>query len=117
MSFADRLHMKVYWASGGDAVIGWANLTSNALGAGNLKELAVLVPARTAPIKRLLQQIGPKTVSEADLARLEREHRQFYERQHGTIRRGSPASGSPRGADHGVRMSAPHRCRRGRARG
>src|SRR4051812_26338296 len=39
--FADRLHMKVYWAEGTGSIVTSANLSANALGAGNLKELGV----------------------------------------------------------------------------
>ena len=37
VKFADRLHMKVYWAEGKGAVVTSANLSTNALGAGNLR--------------------------------------------------------------------------------
>jgi hypothetical protein len=53
ISFADRVHMKLYWSRGGDAVIGSPNLSTNALGAGDLKELALRVAATTSPPGRL----------------------------------------------------------------
>src|SRR5262245_37865896 len=39
--FCDALHMKVYWAEGRGAVVTSANLSRNALGAGDLKEVGV----------------------------------------------------------------------------
>ncbi len=39
--FADRVHMKVYWADGYGAVITSANLSTNALGSGDLKEAGI----------------------------------------------------------------------------
>ena len=56
ISFADRLHMKVYWAAKRGAIVGSANLSTNALGAGGLKEFGVLLPPGSIDIDEL---IGP----------------------------------------------------------
>ena len=75
--FADRLHMKLYWAEGRGAIIGSANLSTNALGSGGLKELAVLLPARSINIDQVLRSVSPRKVSNKELDRLELEHRKL----------------------------------------
>ena len=75
--FADRLHMKIFWARGRGAVIGSANLTTNALGSGNLKELAVAVPASSVPIHALLKSVGARKVTDKKLKLLDREHQKM----------------------------------------
>src|ERR1051325_7986254 len=44
VNFVKRLHAKVYWSQSRGALIGSANLTSNALGEGGLREAVVWVP-------------------------------------------------------------------------
>ncbi len=75
--FADRLHMKLYWARGRGAVLGSANLTTNALGSGKLKELAVAVPDTSVSIRAILKSVDAQPVSEKRLKRLDREHRKM----------------------------------------
>ncbi len=76
--FADGLHMKVYWADGKGAVVTSANLSTNALGAGNLREAGVLLPASTVDVDRLIGSIHPRPVSGAELHRLDKAHRRFH---------------------------------------
>lgn len=76
--FADGLHMKIYWAEGKGAVVTSANLSANALGAGNLREAGVLLPASTVDVDRLIGSIHPRPVSGAELHRLDKAHRRFY---------------------------------------
>ena len=75
--FADRLHMKLYWAEGRGAIIGSANLSTNALGSGGLKELAALLPARSVDIDQVLGSVSSRKVSNKELDRLELEHRKL----------------------------------------
>ena len=76
--FADGLHMKIYWAEGKGAVVTSANLSANALGAGNLREAGVLLPARTVDVDRIIGSIHPRPVSGAELHRLDKVHRRFH---------------------------------------
>lgn len=75
--FADRLHMKLYWAKGRGAIVGSANLTTNALGSGGLRELAVFVPDNTIPIAAIMRSLAARPVSEKELDALELEHRKL----------------------------------------
>ena len=77
MRFADGVHMKVYWAATRGVVIGSANLTTNALGSGGLKEMAVLLPAGAVSIDKVLKSLSARAVSAKELNRLEREHRKL----------------------------------------
>jgi hypothetical protein len=71
--FADRLHMKIYWSEAKGAVVASANLSTNAYGAGDLKEAGVALPSSAINIDKLLQSLGSKEVEEKDLRRLEKE--------------------------------------------
>ena len=71
--FADRLHMKIYWTESKGAVVASANLSTNAYGAGDLKEAGVALPSPAINIDKLLQSLGSKEVEEKDLRRLEKE--------------------------------------------
>lgn len=75
--FADNLHMKVYWAEGRGALVGSANLSTNALGSGQLKELMVALPAKAVPIDRLLRSVKSRPVTPVELKKLDREHRKL----------------------------------------
>src|SRR5690349_21276883 len=59
VSFSPGLHMKIYWTEDVGAVITSANLSTNALGAGNLMEFGVLVPSKQIDINKLLRRINP----------------------------------------------------------
>jgi hypothetical protein len=72
VSFADSLHMKVYWSELG-AVVTSANLSNNALGSGGLLEFGVLLSADEVNIKKIIAQIGHTPVTETAMAKLERE--------------------------------------------
>jgi hypothetical protein len=78
VSFAKSLHMKVYWTADKGAVITSANLSKNALGAGNLMEFGVLVPSKKIDIDRLLKQIKPKEDIKSDLLKLDKAHREYH---------------------------------------
>jgi hypothetical protein len=72
--FANRLHMKVYWTARKGAVITSANLSTNALGSGDLKEAGVFLPAGEVDIAKLLSIVKPRPVSKNELLRLEKEY-------------------------------------------
>jgi hypothetical protein len=79
--FAPRLHMKLYWSPRG-AVVGSANLSTNALGAGDLRELAVRIPGAQVPIDDIWKRVKPRPVTRASLEKLRREHA-AYQRKNG----------------------------------
>lgn len=67
--FVDRLHMKVYWSAKRGAVVTSANLSTNALGAGDLKEAGVYL-RRGVDIDRLLRGLVSREVTEKELEKL-----------------------------------------------
>ena len=52
--------MKVYWAETRGCVLTSANLSTNALGAGNLKEVGILIGSDEIDIDRLLSSLEKK---------------------------------------------------------
>jgi phosphatidylserine/phosphatidylglycerophosphate/cardiolipin synthase-like enzyme len=79
VEFADSLHMKVYWVEGAGCVLTSANLSTNALGAGGLKEAGVLLEADAVDIGHLLK--SPKRrPAEPELRELDRKHKEYYKR-------------------------------------
>jgi hypothetical protein len=85
--FADALHMKIYWTEDQGAVITSANLSTNALGAGGLLELGVLLHSTSIDIEKILRSIKQREVSSKELDRLEREHYIYHSRNNITIGR------------------------------
>jgi len=81
--FADNLHMKVYWAEGQGAVITSANLSTNALGAGDLKELGVKLGRGQVNIQRVLGSLRSRPMGDAELRTLDRQHALLMARQGG----------------------------------
>lgn len=76
--FVDYLHAKLYWAAGRGAIICSANLSNNALDADGLFELGVFVgPDDDFDIDLVLQSLSARPVAEAELERLERDHRRL----------------------------------------
>lgn len=78
--FADRLHMKVYWNENHGAILTSANLSTNALGSGNLKEAGILLTSEDIDIDRLLESINPRPASESELRKLDRRHKSYIVR-------------------------------------
>jgi len=72
VSFADRVHSKVYWAEGRGAVVASANLSKSALGATSLVETGVLIPAEAFDINKLLAQMTPRPVTDEGLKKLKK---------------------------------------------
>lgn len=87
ISFADRLHMKVYWVAGKGAVIGSANLSTNALGVGGLSECGVLIPARDVEIDALIRSVSHRPMTEPLLAKLQKQHDLFWSRNRALVKR------------------------------
>jgi hypothetical protein len=72
--------MKVYWAEDEGCVVASANLSTNALGAGNLKEVGVLLPADAVDINQLLHSLNRRPVKQAEMDKLDRDHTRFVAR-------------------------------------
>jgi hypothetical protein len=87
--FADRLHMKVYWSPRG-AIIGSPNLSSNALGAGDLRECAVRVPSTRVDVDALWRSLDPRPVDRSSLAKLHEEHAEYRRRNKSPGRQSQP---------------------------
>jgi hypothetical protein len=80
VQFADRLHMKLYWAEGRGCVITSANLSTNALGSGNLREIGVRLKPTELNIDRVLESLSPREATKTEMARLDRAHALFVAR-------------------------------------
>jgi hypothetical protein len=75
--FADSLHMKVYWTEDCGAVITSANLSINALGAGDLREIGVRLNSKDVDIERIISSIKPRPISPSELRELDRRHKVY----------------------------------------
>lgn len=74
ISFVDNLHMKLYWAEGRGAIITSANLSTNALGAGDLKEVGILISSKEVDIDKIISSLKLRNSTEAELQKLDRLH-------------------------------------------
>lgn len=90
--FANSLHMKVYWAEGQGSVVASANLSTNALGAGDLKELGVRLGAGRLNIKKVLASLKTRPMREKELRQLDRKHALWAARQQSQASRNSAES-------------------------
>jgi hypothetical protein len=79
--FSDSLHMKIYWAEDQGCIISSANLSTNALGSGNLKECGIFLEAGNVEIDMILDQIDLRPVSHKEILKLDRLHKLFTTRQ------------------------------------
>jgi hypothetical protein len=86
--FADGLHMKVYWSEDKGAVLTSANLSTNALGSGNLKEIGVFLEPGEINVDRLIQSLKIRPISSKELKRLDKYHKQYVARNKGGDRMG-----------------------------
>jgi len=75
--FADSLHMKVYWTEDQGSIISSANLSTSALGSGNLKEIGILLKPGELDIDRVIRYLKPRAVSEPELKKLDRAHNAY----------------------------------------
>ena len=85
ISFADSLHMKVYWSEWKGTVIASANLSTNALGVGGLKEVGVLLPKGKVDIDRIIKSIKIRPVTEKELKQLDRLHKVYVINNRGSF--------------------------------
>ncbi len=78
VEFVDSLHMKLYWAAERGSVITSANLSTNALGIGGLKELGILLDPGVVNITRVLKQLKPRAAEGSELHALDVKHRKYH---------------------------------------
>jgi predicted aspartyl protease len=78
--FVDALHTKLYWSENRGAVLTSANLSTNALGAGDLKEMGILLEAGAVDIEKVIRSLNPRPMSKKELSRLDRLHRLYAAR-------------------------------------
>lgn len=78
--FADSLHMKVYWAACRGVIITSANLSTNALGSGGLKEIGVLLPPDALDIDELISSLKARPFNKDDIQKLEEADRKLQAR-------------------------------------
>jgi hypothetical protein len=90
ISFVDALHMKLYWSASDGAIVTSANLSTNALGAGNLKEIGVVLPTGSIDIDSLISRLNPRPVSSAELRELDRLHNLYVIKNKNDFRRARP---------------------------
>src|SRR5437016_5112972 len=83
VEFADNLHMKLYWTADKGAVITSANLSTNALGSGNLRECGVLLRSSDLDIGKVLRSIQRRDVTRKELLELDREYKDYHKRNKG----------------------------------
>jgi len=74
--FVDRLHMKLYWTPKG-TVITSANLSTNALGSGNLQEIGAFIPVGGVDIDRIVRNLDPRLATQEALRNLDRKTHAF----------------------------------------
>lgn len=70
--------MKVYWTKDMGAVITSANLSQNALGSGNLREVGVWLEPGQVDIDRILGSMAYRKASTRDLHELDNAHREYH---------------------------------------
>jgi hypothetical protein len=71
VNFVDSLHMKVYWSKKG-VVITSANLSTYALGAGNLKEIGILLPSSAVDIDKVIASLKARPATDEEIELLEK---------------------------------------------
>ncbi len=76
--FCKSLHMKVYWTEDMGTVITSANLTQNALGAGNLREVGIWIEPGKFNIDRVLSSLSYWKPTAHDLYELDNAHHEYY---------------------------------------
>ena len=90
ISFVNSLHMKLYWAEAGGSIVTSANLSTNALGAGNLREIGVLLPRGSIDIDSLISSLNPRAISAKELRELDRLHNLYVVKNKDQFRRARP---------------------------
>lgn len=90
ISFVDALHMKLYWAENKGAIITSANLSMNALGIGNLKEIGLLLPKGKVDIDEVIPSLELRALSAAELRKLDRLHKLYVIKNKDDFRQNRP---------------------------
>jgi hypothetical protein len=72
--FADDVHMKLYWTSDKGAVVTSANLSTQALGSGGLRDMGVWIPSSAIAINKVLGSLKARAVTESALDKLDAAH-------------------------------------------
>jgi hypothetical protein len=93
--FVDRLHTKIYWSRAKGTIIGSANLTTNALGDGGLREAVVSLPCGAFAMKPFIKSLQVASDFEGTLRWLHSAHVAFMQRN------------PPRGSVREERLVAP----------
>lgn len=83
--FSDSLHMKVYWSNRRGAIITSANLSTNAMGAGGLREVGIKLRPGEFDIERILSSLRMRPVTRTELDRLDRQHDKYLVRSQTSI--------------------------------
>jgi len=83
--FVRRLHMKVYWSAKRGVIITSANLSTNAFGSGDLREIGVLLPSRSVDIEKVIRSLRAIPATADAIRDLEHDARE--------IERGRPTDG------------------------
>lgn len=83
VSFAPKMHIKLYWTSDKGAVITSANLSSSALGSGGQIELGAFLQPGQVNIDKVLSHIEAKPVSAKTLLNLEQAHHEYIKHNPG----------------------------------
>lgn len=83
--FADALHIKAYWSKDKGAIITSANLSTNALGSGDLKETGILLASNDLDIDRLIHSFKSRPASAKELRQLDRLHKKYRANNRGSF--------------------------------
>jgi hypothetical protein len=91
VQFVHSLHMKVYWTSDLGSVVTSANLSTNAMGSGGLKEVGVLLPEGMLKIDHILRSLNVQPATSAALRRLDKQHKEYFAKNPKQFPRRQPA--------------------------
>lgn len=78
VKFVDSLHMKLYWSEDQGAIITSANLSNNALGSGDLKEVGIKLGPGIVDVDRVLRSLDVRAVTDAELKQLDKRHKRYW---------------------------------------
>jgi predicted aspartyl protease len=76
--FVDSLHIKLYWTEDAGAILTSANLSTNALGSGNLKEMGILMSSTDVDIDKIISFLKPRKASPLELLKLDRQSKIYH---------------------------------------
>lgn len=76
--FSNKMHMKLYWTKRHGAIITSANISTNALGKGNLKEIGIYIPSTDIDIRKVILSLKSRPVIEEEMRLLDKMHKVYY---------------------------------------